>query len=106
MDSFLLIGALGRKLPRLNFCRHRSLSGHRLTISSTDEISFRRSIPDVRQAVGVLQDNFALLNCALGRNRTCDPLDRNQMLYPLSYKRKNKILLSVNRLRKTHLNMQ
>ena len=25
---------------------------------------------------------------ALGRNRTCDPLDRNQMLYPLSYKRK------------------
>ncbi len=25
--------------------------------------------------------------CALGRNRTCDPLDRNQMLYPLSYER-------------------
>lgn len=24
--------------------------------------------------------------CVLGRNRTCDPLDRNQMLYPLSYK--------------------
>ena len=27
-------------------------------------------------------------NCALGRNRTCDLLDRNQTLYPLSYKRK------------------
>ena len=24
---------------------------------------------------------------ALGWNRTCDPLDGNQMLYPLSYKR-------------------
>lgn len=27
------------------------------------------------------------LRCALGRNRTCDLLDRNQTLYPLSYKR-------------------
>lgn len=26
--------------------------------------------------------------CALGRNRTCDPQDRNLMLYPLSYERK------------------
>lgn len=28
---------------------------------------------------------------ALGRNRTCDPLDRNQMLYPLSYERKKRV---------------
>ncbi len=30
---------------------------------------------------------FAALLCALGRNRTCDLLDRNQTLYPLSYER-------------------
>ena len=27
--------------------------------------------------------------CVLGRNRTCDLLDRNQTLYPLSYEDKN-----------------
>ena len=37
--------------------------------------------------------------CALGRNRTCDLLDRNQTLYPLSYKRKFFYLLQpVNQL--------
>ena len=32
--------------------------------------------------------NYAKLFSALGRNRTSDLLDRNQTLYPLSYKRK------------------
>ena len=32
---------------------------------------------------------YLCLLCALGRNRTCDLLDRNQTLYPLSYERKN-----------------
>lgn len=39
------------------------------------------SIPDTRQAIGLLLGH----SCVLGRNRTCDLLDRNQTLYPLSY---------------------
>ena len=33
------------------------------------------------------EDNEDLSVCALGRNRTYDPQDRNLMLYPLSYER-------------------
>jgi hypothetical protein len=33
------------------------------------------------------QEWIAEFFCALGRNRTCDPQDRNLMLYPLSYER-------------------
>ena len=33
------------------------------------------------------RDLFHILNCAPGRNRTYDLLDRNQTLYPLSYGR-------------------
>ena len=37
----------------------------------------------------VLLSLYLYVLCALGRNRTCDLLDRNQTLYPLSYERKN-----------------
>ena len=33
-----------------------------------------------------LRRDFTHQYCVLGRNRTCDLLDRNQTLYPLSYK--------------------
>jgi hypothetical protein len=44
----------------------------------------------------ILQKNTAsrdvfLQVCALGRNRTCGLLDRNQTLYPLSYEREKSI---------------
>ena len=44
---------------------------------------------------------------ALGRNRTYDLLDRNQTLYPLSYKRKRCTYSPYREsIRKTELNMQ
>ena len=53
--------------------------------------SLRRSIPIASETVRLLlaqrKTPLGSFLCALGRNRTCDLLDRNQTLYPLSYER-------------------
>ena len=78
------------KLPDGNFARPRLAVfafRRRGARGSNKNIAVAFDSP-ARQAVGVL------LACALGRNRTCDLLDRNQTLYPLSYERKQTLLPS------------
>lgn len=101
-------GVLDKDLPQLNLCRHKSLLEYRLMIFlSADKISFRCSILVINRAVDLSQSLILFhTRCALGRNRTCDPLDRNQMLYPLSYKRKNNSLPLLGLQGRVPLNMQ
>jgi hypothetical protein len=79
----------GRNLLHLSSCRRTTRVRYRLTfflaLKTAPASDFRN--PSVAKRDSSPRRGELENHCALGRNRTCDLLDRNQTLYPLSYER-------------------